>query len=210
MSGGVVRHAGPGGTGGFSSRHVVVEIDDEEHGKIFNVYVHLNSIHRSVTTGATVKQGQQIATVGDDHATYPHLHMEFRKGTPKEIGSVHPLGFLPYISDTVNFSAPVADRFNRWNTRMAARLAFGAPSKLEGDLQRVEVDLLKGPDVLETRAVDFEDKTTIHEGNSDELSLLGGIGVEGYQKSDMILHGQTDLTDIPEECSSVRARAGRR
>jgi hypothetical protein len=112
----------------------------------------------------------------------------------------------------VNFNAPVADRFNRWNTRMAARLAFGAPSKLEGDLKRVEVDLLKGPDVLETRMVDFEDKTTIHEGNSDELALFGEIGVEGYKKSDMILHGRTDLrygvvvTDIPKECSSVRAR----
>ena len=55
---------------------------------------------------------------------------------------------------------------------MAARLLFGATSKLEGDLQRVEVDLKSGATVLEPRVVDFNDKTTVNEGNSDEYIVV--------------------------------------
>jgi len=156
MRGGKVHHAGPGGSGGFSSRHVVVSVDDPVDGLVYNVYLHLASIDAAIVTGNNVTQGQLIGTVGDDDATYPHLHMEFRKGTVKQIGSVHPLSYLPY-ADTPNLSAPVSDRFNRLDAFMAARLLFGAHSKLEGDLKRVEVDLRHGTRVLATRVVDFDD-----------------------------------------------------
>lgn len=211
MRGGKVRHAGPAGTGGFSSRHVVIKVNDPTDGVLFNVYVHMDSIDPAVFTGASVGQGQVIGTVGEDDATYPHLHMEFRKGTPRQIGSVHPLGYMPY-ADTGNWSAPVADRFNRLDAFMAARLLFGAGSKLEGDLQRVEVDLRRGPRVLTTRVVDFNDKTTIFEGRGDRNLYVNDIGVEGYQKSDMVKHQRSDLAygilvrKIPHPCDALVAR----
>lgn len=208
---GTVRHAGDGGSGGFSSRHVVIESNDPHDGLSYHLYLHLNSIDGAAHTGASVSQGQVIGTVGDDGATYPHLHFELRKGTHREIGSIHPLGCLPY-PDTANFSAPVADRFNRFGASMAARLLFGASSKLEGDMKRVEVDLRNGATLLLTRAVDFNDKTTVNEGNGDELIFVNDIGVEGYQKSDMVAHGRTDLKygilvrNIPGDCDTLVAR----
>jgi Peptidase family M23 len=211
MREGKVRHAGPGGTGGFSSRHVVIKVNDPTDGVMHNVYVHLNSIDPAVATGVSVAQGQVIGTVGRDDATYTHLHVEFRKGTHKQIGSVHPLGYLPY-TDTANWSAPVADRFNRLDAFMAARLLFGASSKLQGDLVRVEVDLLGGTRHLTTRVVDFNDKNTIFEGRGDGRLYTGDIGVEGYQKSDMVQHQRTDLAygilvrRIPRQCDALVAR----
>jgi hypothetical protein len=211
MRKGKVHHAGDGGTGGFSSRHVVVRVTDPTHGKMFHLYLHLDSIDAAVVTGASVAQGQVIGTVGDDDATYSHLHMEMRKGTVKQIGSVHPLGFLPY-ADTANFSAPVVDRFNRLDAFMAARLLCDATSKRQGDLRRVEVDLRRGPRVLTTRVVDFDDKTTVVEGKGDEHRFVGGIGVEGYQKSNMVDHGRSDLAygilvrAIPQWCDTLVAR----
>jgi hypothetical protein len=165
MRGGKVHRAGPGNPGprGFSSRHVVLEVEDPRDGPIFLVYLHLHSIAEGITVGEEVAQKQLLGTVGEDDATYPHLHIEFRKGSPAEKSSVHPLGYLPY-TDTANFSAPVLDRFNRLDTRMAARLRFEASSKLEGDLQRVEVDLMSGATVIESRFVDFNDKCTIKRG----------------------------------------------
>src|SRR5262249_42330300 len=154
---------------------------------------------------------QFLGTVGEDDATYPHLHIEFRKGSSAEKSSVHPLGYLPY-ADTANFSAPTLDRFNRLDTMLAARLLFGASSKLEGDLQRVEVDLMNGAILLEPRVVDFNDKKTIHEGNDDEKSYKNDIAVEGYQKSDMLKDGRTDLKygilvrKIPDVCDTLIAR----
>jgi hypothetical protein len=208
---GLVHRAGPGGTEGFSSRHIVLEVNDPNDGLIYLVYVHLDSIDEAITRGASVTQGQLLATVGDDDATYPHLHIEFRKGTPRQIGSVHPLSYLPYI-DTANFSPPVLDRFNRLSGLMAARLLFGANSKLEGDLKRVEVDLKSGPTLLDTRVVDFNDKNTVIEANSDDSIFVDDIGVEGYQKSDMIAHQRADLNygilirDIPSNCDRLVAR----
>jgi hypothetical protein len=213
MRGGKVHRAGPGnpGPGGFSSRHVVLEVQDPSDGPMFLVYVHLHSIAEGITVGARVAQGQLLGTVGEDDATYPHLHIEFRKGKATEKSSVHPLGYLPY-TDTANFSAPVLDRFNRLDTTMAARLLFEASSKLEGDLQRVEVDLMNGDTVIEPRFVDFNDKSTINEGNDDNKLFKNGIGVEGYQKSDMVKDGRTDLQygilvrNIPNECDTLIAR----
>jgi hypothetical protein len=208
---GRVHSAGAGATGGFSSRHVVVRVNDPTEGRMFNIYLHLASIDAAVVKDADVTQGQIIGTVGDDDATYPHLHMEFRKATVKQIGSVHPLSFLPY-ADTANFSTPVSDRFNRLDAFMAARLLFGADSKLEGDLRRVEVDLRRGTRVLTTRVVDFDDKTTVFEGKGDDFRFVNDIGVEGYQKSNMIERGRTDLTygilvrGLPSQCDGLRAR----
>ena len=215
MRGGKVHHAGPGGSGGFSSRHVVVRVNDPTEGLVYNVYLHLASIDAAVVTGANVTRGQLIGTVGDDDATYPHLHMEFRKGTVKQIGSVHPLSYLPY-ADTANLSPPVSDRFNRLDAFMAARLLFGANSKLEGDLRRVEVDLRRGTRLLTTRVVDFDDKSTIVEGKGDSFRYVNDIGVEGYQKSNMVEHGRTDLAygvlvrGIPNQCDGLLRTDDRR
>ena len=156
MRGGTVRFAGNSGQDGYSSRHVVLEVDDPKDGLMYLVHLHLDSIDGAVTPGANVVQGQEIGTVGDDGATYPHVHIEFLQGTPdpKAQTSRHPLQYLPY-SNTANFTAPVADRFNRLGTRMAARLLFGACNKSEGDLLKVEVDLLSGTEVLATRSRRF-------------------------------------------------------
>lgn len=211
MRAGIVHRAGRGGRDGFSSRHVVIKVNDPKHGTIYNVYLHLDSIGSRIVEGAKVKQGARIGTSGQDGAVYPHLHMEFRKATLKEIGSVHPLGFLPY-TDTASFYAPVADRFNRLDQLMAARLLFGSPSKLEGDLNRIEVDLLDGAGVIETRVTDFNDKTSINEGNDDNLAIVNGLAVEGYQKSDMKGHKRTDLkygivvVHLPQNCDGLTAR----
>jgi hypothetical protein len=211
MREGTVHRAGPGGTGGFSSRHVVIEVDEPTREKMYHVYVHLDSIDAAVRQGASIAQGQKIGTVGDDDATYPHLHIELRKGTSRQIGSIHPLRYLPY-PDTFNFTPPIGDRFHRVGKLMAARLLFGAGSKLEGDLSRVEVDLRCGGALLETRVVDFDDKTTVNEGNGDEFTFVNDIGVEGYQKSNMVAQGRTDLRygilvrNIPAECNALIAR----
>ncbi|MCI0366628.1 MAG: M23 family metallopeptidase, partial [Phycisphaerales bacterium] len=172
-------------------------------------------IDLAVTPDASVAQGQIIGTVGDDDAAKnnPHLHFEFRKGTLREIGSVHPLGYLPY-TDTPNFSPPVADRFNRLGSLMAARLLFGASSRLEGDLKRVEVDLKSGATLLECRFVDFDNKKTVNEGNSDEKVFKKDIGVEGYQKSPMNdperLRNDLEygilVRNIPTDCNTLIAR----
>jgi hypothetical protein len=192
----------------------VVKVIDPTDGEMYNVYFHLNSIDPAVVTGGSVVQGQLIGTVGDDDATYTHLHMEFRKGTPRQIGSVHPLTYLPY-TDTVNFRPPTGDRFNRRDAFMAARLLFGTssnPGKLEGDLRRVEVDLRRASGVLTTRVVDFNDKRTVNKEKGDRFLFVDDIGIEGYQKSDMVKHHRMDLhygvlvRRIPRLCDNVVAR----
>ena len=217
MRGGTVHFAGNSGQDGYSSRHVVLEVDDPNDGLMYLVHLHLDSIDGAMTPGAPVVQGQEIGTVGDDGATYPHLHIEFLQGTPDPTAqtSRHPLKYLPY-SNTANFTAPVADRFNRLGTLMAARLLFSACNKAEGDLLKIEVDLLSGTEVLATRIVDFHDKTTINKkrGNSDTLIFTNDIGVEGYQKSPMNdpQRPRTDLRygilvrNIPDECYTLIAR----
>ena len=217
MRDGTVRFADAKNKDGYSSRHVVLEVEDPNDGFMYLVHLHLDRIDGAVTPGAKVVQGQEIGTVGDDGATYSHLHIEFLQGTPdpKAQTSRHPLSYLPY-SDTANFTAPVADRFNRLGTLMAARLLFGACNKSEGDLLKVEVDLLTGAEVLATRVVDFHDNTTINKnrGNSDKKIYKNDIGVEGYQKSPMNdpKRTRTDLCygilvrNLPDECDTLIAR----
>jgi hypothetical protein len=208
---GVVYRAGDGGTDGYRSRHVVLEVSDPVDGTLYVPYIHLNSIDLLITPGAFVFQGQIIGTVGDDGASYSHLHIEFRKGKPNQEYSVHPLRYLPYVP-TANFTAPVIDLFNRVNGQRMARLLFGAPSKLEGDLLRVEVDFLSGSTVLSTRVVDFNNKTTIFEGSGDDHLFTNDIGVEGYQKSNMVADERYDLKygilvrNIPDGAGHLIAR----
>jgi hypothetical protein len=188
-----------------------VKVNDANDGVMYNVYLHLACIDPDITTGATVRQRQIIGTVGDDEAHYPHLHMEFRKGTPREIGSVHPLGYLPYV-DSANFTAPVGDRFNRIDGAMAARLLFSTENRLEGDLKRIEVDLKRGSELLTQRVVDFNDKGTVNEGNDDKFLYVNSIGVEGYQKSNLAGDKRSDLRygilvrKIPSKCDALVAR----
>ena len=211
MRSGKVHRAGPAGTHGYSSRHVVLKVDDPADGVIYLVHVHLATIDNAVVQGAEVAQGQVIGTVGDDDAHYPHLHFEFRRSKPDERHSVHPLLYLPY-TNTVNFTAPAVDRYNRWSELLAARLRFGAPSRMEGDLVRVEVDLLNGSTVLASRTVDFNDKTTINDGIGDDLIFVNDIGVEGYQRSDLAGDRRADLQygilvrNLPPGCARIRGR----
>ena len=90
MRGGRVHRVGPGNPGphGFSSRHVVLEVEDPRDGPIFLVYLHLHSTAEGITVDAKVGQEQLLGTVGEDDATYPHLHIEFRKGSPGEKCSI--------------------------------------------------------------------------------------------------------------------------
>jgi hypothetical protein len=211
MRAGTVHRGGPSGTHGFSSRHVILKVDDPSDGDMFLVYLHLSAIDPAVSQGVAVTQGQVLGAVGDDNAQYPHLHFEFRKGKAFEKFSVHPLRYLPY-ADTANFTAPVEDRFNRLSALMAARLLFGAGDRREGDLRRIEVDLLSGDTVFATRVADFNDKTTINEGNGEHLTYVGDIGVEGYQQSDLIGDGRVDLKygilvrNLPSTCDRLIAR----
>ena len=83
---------------------------------LFLVYLHLDSIAEGVIPGAHVNQGDVIGVVGQEDATYPHLHFEFRKREPKEENSVHPLHYLPYLN-TANFTQLRLDRCNFYRAR---------------------------------------------------------------------------------------------
>ncbi len=213
VRGGTVHAAGDAG-GGYSSRHVVIKsTDPADGGDLYIYYFHLKSIDSALlgTPPVSVSQGAAVGVLGDDDATYCHLHIEFRKGGTSQSYSKHPLHYLPY-TDTSNFAAPGSARFNRIGANMAARLTFGASSKLEGDLSKVEVDLKSGSTLLSTRTVEFDDKTTINEGNGDDLMYVGDIAVEGYQSSDMVSYGYSDLKygvlvrDLPSNCDTLVAR----
>jgi hypothetical protein len=195
--------------GSWGSRHVVVKVTGSD---VFVYYFHLQSIDGTATVGSTVTPGQVLGKVGKDDASYCHLHLEFRQGSSQQSSSRHPLHYLPY-TDTANFTAPAGARFNRQgNGQMAARLVFGAASKLEGDLSRVEVELRNGSTLLATRRVDVDDKTTVNEGNDDDLEFLDDIALEGYQTSNMRDDKRTDLKygvvvrNLPGNCDSLVAK----
>jgi hypothetical protein len=206
MADGMVHRAGPAdktGPGqGFGSTHVVLQVCDPTEGKddLFLVYLHLDSIAEGVTLGKHVKQGDVIGTVGQEDATYPHLHFEFRKGGPEQRRSVHPLHYLPY-PNTPNFTPLPLDRCNFYRDngdRRAVRLRFEAADRREGDLQGVDVELKdkeedEDVDLLKLH-VDFDDRDTIASDKGDEHAFNEkGVAVEGYQKSNLKGEGLSDL-----------------
>ena len=165
---------------------------------LFLVYLHLDSIAEGVIPGAQVNQGDVIGAVGQEDATYPHLHFEFRKGGPKEDRSVHPLHYLPYLN-TANFTQLRLDRCNFYRDdgdKRAVRLRFEAPDRREGDLQGVRCGIEGQEDEgVEPRKlhVDFDDRDTINSDKGDEQAFKNGIAVEGYQKSNLKGEGLCDL-----------------
>jgi hypothetical protein len=197
MADGVVQRAGPADQG-FGSTHVLLQVCDPTDGQhdLFLVYLHLDSIAKGVIPGAWVHQGDVIGAVGQEDATYPHLHFEFRKGGPEQRRSVHPLHYLPY-PDTANFTQLRLDRCNFYldnGNKRAVRLCFEALDRREGDLQAVDVEL-RG-DGVEPRKlhVDFDDRDTIVSNKGDDRAFNeNGIAVEGYQKSNLKGEGLSDL-----------------
>jgi hypothetical protein len=217
---GVVHRAGPAdktGTGqGFGSTHVLLQVVDPTDGKndLFLVYLHLDSIAERIIQGAEVKQGDLIGAVGQEDATYPHLHFEFRKGGPQEERSVHPLNYLPYVN-TANVTHLRLDRANFFRDdgdKRAVRLCFDVADRREGDLRGVQVELKGTGAASRVLQVDFDDRKTIDSDKGDEKAFKNGIAVEGYQKSNLKGDGLSDLrygvivSDITPEFESVGLR----
>lgn len=197
MADGVVHRAGPADQN-FGSTHVLLKVCDPTDGQhdLFLVYLHLDSIAAGVIPGAQVHQGNVIGAVGQEDATYPHLHCEFRKGDPKQDHSVHPLHYLPYLN-TANFTQLRLERCNFYRVgnddKRAVRLCFDALDRREGDLQGVDVEL-RGDGVKPRKLhVDFDDRDTIVSDKGDEHAFKNGIAVEGYQKSNLKGDGLSDL-----------------
>jgi len=139
-----------------------------------------------------VKRGDLIGAVGQEDATYPHLHFEFRKGGDEEDRSVHPLNYLPYLNN-LNFTPGRLDRINFYDKKSAVRICFGAPYRHEGDLRGVEVELNGIGATTRRLNVDFDDRATIDSDKGDEHAFKNGIAVEGYQKSNLKGEGLDDL-----------------
>ena len=163
-------HAGPGGTGGFSSRHVVVKVKDPTHGRS------LQRLPASRQHRRRRRDGRQRRPRADDR----HRRARRRDVSPPahrvpqgdaQADRQRPPAGLSCPTPTQRTSPRrSSDRFNRLDAFMAARLLFGRSSKLEGDLRRVEVDLRRGTRLLTTRVVDFDDKSTIIEGKGDAFA----------------------------------------
>ena len=197
--GGTVVRAGEAGDNGYSSRHLVIQDADGR----YMVYLHLEAIESPLPTlypdpanpgapATPVHQGQRIGWAGDDGASHTHLHFEIRESLA-QVDSTHPLNYLEY-TDSSNFTAPVLDGLNRLGGQMAARLLFEAPDRLEGDLLKVEVDLIDSWGmVTDTRMVDLEDETTFSQSNSDTCAFVDDIALEGYQSANMQGDERVDL-----------------
>src|SRR5215475_1323296 len=197
MASGVVHRAGPADKG-FGSTHIIIQVVDPTDGvnDLFLVYLHLDSIAEGIIVGKEVNQGALIGAVGQEDATYPHLHMEFRKGGPQQDRSVHPLHYLPYINKA-NFKKPRLDRTNFYSDngseKRAIRLFFEALDRREGDLQAVEVELRGDGGAARSLHVNFDDRETINSDKGDNQEFKNEIAVEGYQKSNLKGDGVLDL-----------------
>ena len=226
MAAGTVHRAGPADKPqvdetqpalGFGSTHVLLKVIDPTDGEedLFLVYLHLDSIAGGVIPGAHVNQGDVIGAVGQEDATYPHLHFEFRKGKePKEENSRHPLHYLDY-TNKANFTDLRLDRCNFYRRadgdRKMVRLRFDVVNRREGDVQGVDVELTGQGGASRSLRVDFDDRTTIVSDKGDEHAFNEkGIAVEGYQKSNLKGEGLSDLhygvivKNITPEFTSVR------
>jgi hypothetical protein len=202
----------------FNSRHVVIKVkpDATNTRSLYIVYLHLDKISKNIRPCIKVKRGQYIGNVGSDGATYPHLHIEIRKGKLRRGSSIHPLNYLPY-DNNANFKIPIADKFQKCGPNtIKARLFLTADDKNEGDLKKVEVYLLEKDSVIGSpKIVDFDNGLTIHKNDANNDGLIynnQGIGVEGYQKSNMVrqcfrdLHYGILIRDIPKSCTSLKAK----
>jgi hypothetical protein len=221
MTDGVVHRAGPadktGAGQGFGSTHVILQVCDPTDGQndLFLVYVHLDSIAEGVIPGAQVHQGDVLGAVGQEDATYPHLHFEFRKGGPEQRRSVHPLHYLPYL-DTANFRRLRLDRSNFYRDedgeKRLVRLSFELRNRLEGDLQAVQVQVTGDGVATRELRVDFDDRESINSDKGDDQAFKNGIAVEGYQKSNLKGEGLSELhygvlvKDIAPKYQSVKLR----
>jgi hypothetical protein len=201
MADGVVHRAGPADKTepgkGFGSTHVLLRVRDPRDGRddVFLVHLHLDSIAEGVVPGAPVRQGDVIGAVGQEDATYPHLHVEFRKGEPRQDNSIHPLNLLPY-TDTQNISLVRLDRCNFTDdgAARAVRLRFELPDRHEGDLRGVDLELSGCGVEPRTLHVDFDDRATIVSDKGDEHEFnAAGVAVEGYQKSNLKDDGLIEL-----------------
>ena len=214
MADGTVHRAGPADEV-FGSTHVRLKVVDPTDGQdnLFLIYLHLDSIAEGIIPGAQVKQGDIIGAVGQEDATYPHLHFEFRKGGPEQVHSVHPLHYLPYLNKA-NFRKLRLDRCNFYREggdKRMVRLRFDLADRREGDLLGVDVEVTgEGVDPRKLR-VDFDDRNTIVSDKGDQHAFNEqGIAVEGYQKSNLKGEGRNDLhygvlvKDITPEFKSVR------
>ncbi|MFS0783674.1 murein hydrolase activator EnvC family protein [Bacillus sp. 1P06AnD] len=80
-----------------SSYGNAVFISHSINGQLYTtVYAHMDS--RIVSTGQTVKKGQQIGIMGNTgQSTGQHLHFELHKGpwTPSKSGAINPIGIVP-------------------------------------------------------------------------------------------------------------------
>lgn len=216
MAAGTIHRAGPADNG-FGSTHVLLKVVDPTDGEedLFLVYLHLDSIAEGVIPGAQVHQGDVIGAVGQEDATYPHLHFEFRKGGLQQRRSVHPLRYLPYLN-TANFLRLRLDRsnFSRADDgeKRVVRLSFAVRNRREGDVQAVHVELTGDGVATRELHVDFDDRETINSNKGDEQAFKNGIAVEGYQKSNLKGDGLKDLhygvliEDIAPEYDSVTLR----
>jgi murein DD-endopeptidase MepM/ murein hydrolase activator NlpD len=192
MADGRVHRAGPADKTapghGFGSTHVVLKVLDPKDGQddLYLVYLHLDGIAEGVIAGAEVKQGDVLGTVGEEDATYPHLHFEFRKLEPREPNSQHPLHHLPY-HNKMNVGGLGLDRCNfSADGRRAVRIRFDIADRREGDVQGVALQLTG--DTVECRdlLVDFDDRETIVSDKGDSHAFNAeGVAIEGYQKSNM-------------------------
>jgi hypothetical protein len=218
MADGVVHRAGPAdktGPGqGFGSTHVLLQVRDPKDGKddLFLVHLHLDAIAEGVIAGAQVNQCDLIGTVGQEDASYPHLHFEFRKGGPEQSRSVHPLNYLPYFN-TANFTQLRLDNCNFYDEdgdKRAVRLRFSVRNRKEGDLQGVRVELRGDGIPPRELRVNFDDRETINSDKGDEHAFKNGIAVEGYQKSNLKgerlrdLHYGVIVKDITPEYERVK------
>ena len=226
MADGTVHRAGPADkpqvdqtqpAPGFGSTHVLLKVVDPTDGEedLFLVYLHLDSIAEGVIQGAHVNQGDVIGAVGQEDATYPHLHFEFRKGGPQERRSVHPLHYLPYLN-TANFRQLRLDRCNFYRDddgeKRVVRLHFAVRNRREGDVQAVHVELTGDGVATRELHVNFDDRETINSDKGDEHAFKNGIAVEGYQKSNLKgeglngLHYGVLIENITPEYDSVTLR----
>ena len=213
MVDGSVHRAGPADEG-FGSTHVILKVCDPSDGQhdLFLVYLHLDSIADGVIPGAQVHQGDVIGAVGQEDATYPHLHCEFRKGGPQQRRSIHPLHYLPYLN-RANLRQLRLDRCNFYRDddgeKRVVRLSFAVRNRREGDVQAVHVELTGSGVTTREFHVDFDDRETINSAKGDEQAFKNGIAVEGYQKSNLKGEGLSDLhygvliEDITPEYDSV-------